>query len=178
MQRTFAAAAAAGVEYVVLPPGVDPQAYPPLAKDMVSIAAPTSDGRGVLRLLSPAGQVILISPEQAKAAVTGGGAPGNAPGVAPVQAGLPDVRVRVSEGPTGRLLVLAAEQEAGWKASVGGKSVPIVPAWGHQVAVSVPPTTSEVTVEYPGTERNLLLLAQLAAVLFTLLTAVPARRRS
>ena len=177
VQRAFAAAAAAGVQFVVLPPGVDPQAYPPLAKDLVSVAAPTSDGRGVLRLLPPAGQVILISPEQAKAAVTGGGAPGNAPGVAPVQAGLPDVRVRVSDGPTGRLLVLAAEQEAGWKASVGGKSVPIVPAWGHQVAVSVPPTSSEVTVEYPGTERNLLLLAQLAAVLFTLLTAVPARRR-
>ena len=177
VQRTFAAAAAAGVEYVVLPPGADPQAYPPLAKDLVSVAAPTSDGRGVLRLLPPAGQVILISPEQAKAAVTGGGAPGNAPGVVPVQAGPPDVRVRVSDGPTGRLLVLAAEQEAGWKASVGGKSVPIVPAWGHQVAVSVPPTTSEVTVEFPGTERNLLLLAQLAAVLFTLLTAVPARRR-
>ncbi|MCR6481565.1 glycosyltransferase family 2 protein [Amycolatopsis sp. OK19-0408] len=177
VQRAFAAAAAAGVQFVVLPVGVDPQAYVPLAKDLVSVAAPTSDGRGVLRLLPPAGQVILISPEQAKAAVTGGGAPGNTPGVAPVQAGLPEVRVRVSDGPTGRLLVLAAEQEAGWKASVGGKSVPIVPAWGHQVAVSVPPTTSEVTVEYPGTERNLLLLAQLAAVLFTILTAVPARRR-
>ncbi|RSM49675.1 glycosyltransferase family 2 protein [Amycolatopsis balhimycina DSM 5908] len=177
VQRGFASAAVAGVQYVVLPPGVDPQVYLPLAKDMVSVAAPTSDGRGVLRLLPPAGQVILISPEQAKAAVTGGGAPGNAPGVAPVRASLPDVRVRVSDGPTGRLLVLAAEQEAGWKASVGGKSVPIVPAWGHQVAVSVPPTSSEVTVEYPGTERNLLLLAQLAAVLFTLLTAVPARRR-
>ncbi|MEV6874788.1 glycosyltransferase family 2 protein [Amycolatopsis sp. NPDC051128] len=177
VQRAFAAAAAAGVQFVVLPPGVDPQAYLPPAKDLVSPAAPTSDGRGVLRLLPPAGQVILISPEQAKAAVTGGGAPGNAPGVVPVEAGLPDVRVRVSDGPTGRLLVLAAEQEAGWKASVGGKAVPIVPAWGHQVAVSVPPTSSEVTVEYPGTERNLLLLAQLAAVLFTLLTAVPARRR-
>ncbi|MGW4519867.1 glycosyltransferase [Amycolatopsis sp. NPDC004378] len=177
VQRTFAAAAAAGVQFVVLPAGVDPQLYLPLAKDMVSVAAPTSDGRGVLKLLSPAGQVILISPEQAKAAVTGGSAPGNAPGVAPVQAGLPDVRVRVSDGPTGRLLVLAAEQEAGWKASVGGKPVPIVPAWGHQVAVSVPPASSEVTVEFPGTERNLLLLAQLAAVLFTLLTAVPARRR-
>jgi GT2 family glycosyltransferase len=177
VQRAFAAAAAAGVQFVVLPAGVDPRAYVPLAKDLVSVAAPTSDDRGVLRLLPPAGQVILISPEQAKAAVTGGGAPGNAPGVAPVQAGLPDVRVRVSDGPTGRLLVLAAEQEAGWKASVGGKSVPIVPAWGHQVAVSVPPSTSEVTVEFPGTERNLLLLAQLAAVLFTLLTAVPARRR-
>ncbi|MEV7092139.1 glycosyltransferase family 2 protein [Amycolatopsis sp. NPDC051045] len=177
VQAVVAAAAAAGVQYLVLPPGVDPQAYPPLAKDLLSVAAPTSDGRGVLRLLPPAGQVILISPEQAKAAVTGGGAPGNAPGVAPVRADLPDVRVRVSDGPTGRLLVLAAEQEAGWKAAVGGKAVPIVPAWGHQVAVSVPPTSSEVTVEYPGTERNLLLLAQLAAVLFTLLTAVPARRR-
>ncbi|MEV6920839.1 glycosyltransferase family 2 protein [Amycolatopsis sp. NPDC051106] len=177
VQRAFAAAAASGVQFVVLPAGVDPRAYVPPAKDLVSVAAPTSDGRGVLRLLPPAGQVILISPEQAKAAVTGGGAPGNAPGVAPVQAGLPDVRVRVSDGPTGRLLALAAEQEAGWKASVGGKSVPIVPAWGHQVAVSVPPASSEVTVEFPGTERNLLLLAQLAAVLFTLLTAVPARRR-
>nr|WP_091317712.1 glycosyltransferase family 2 protein [Amycolatopsis tolypomycina] len=174
VQRTLAAAAAAGVQFVVLPPGVDPQAYVPLAKEMLSTAAPTSDGRGVLRLLPPAGQVILISPEQAKAAVTGGSAPGNAPGVAPVRANLPDVRVRVSDGPTGRLLVLAAEQEAGWKATVGGKAVPIVPAWGHQVAVSVPPESSEVTVEYPGTERNLLLLAQLAAVLFTLLTAVPA----
>ncbi|MER6795771.1 glycosyl transferase, partial [Amycolatopsis mediterranei] len=177
VRRSFAAAAAAGVQFVVLPPGVDPQAYPPLAKDLLSVAAPTSDGRGVLRLLPPAGQVILISPEQAKAAVTGGVAPGSAPGVAPVHADLPDVRVRVSDGPTGRLLVLAAEQEAGWKAAVAGKPVPIVPAWGHQVAVSVPPASAEVTVEYPGTERNLLLLAQLAAVLFTLLTAVPTRRR-
>ncbi|GHG33200.1 MULTISPECIES: glycosyltransferase family 2 protein [Amycolatopsis] len=176
VQGALAAAAAAGVQFVVLPPGVDPKAYLPLAKDLLSVAAPTSDGRGVLRLVPPAGQVILISPELAKAAVTGGGAPGNSPGVAPVRADLPDVRVRVSDGPTGRLLVLAAEQEPGWKATVAGKPVPIVPAWGHQVAVSVPPTSAEVTVEYPGTERNLLLLAQLAAVLFTLLTAVPAPR--
>ncbi len=176
VQGALAAAAAAGVQFVVLPPGVDPRAYLPLAKDLISLAAPTSDGRGVLRLLPPAGQVILISPELAKAAVTGGGAPGNAPGVAPVRADLPEVRVRVSDGPTGRLLVLAAEQEAGWKAAVAGKPVPMVPAWGHQVAVSVPQESAEVTVEYPGTERNLLLLAQLAAVLFTLLTAIPTRR--
>ncbi len=175
VKRAVAAAAAAGVEYVVLPAGADPRELVNLAKDLVSVVAPTSDGRGTLRLLPPSGQVILISPELAKAAVTGGAAPGNSPGVSPVQAGLPMVRVRVSDGPTGRILVLAAEQEAGWKASVGGKSVPIVPAWGHQVAVSVPPTSSEVTLEFPGTERNLLLLAQLAAVLFTLLTAVPSR---
>ncbi|MFD9965861.1 glycosyltransferase [Amycolatopsis sp. NPDC058986] len=182
VKRALTAAAASGVLYVVLPAGVDPAAYPTLAKDLVAVAPPASDGRPVLKLLPPAGQVVLISPELAKAAVTGGDAPGVSPGVSPVQAGLPDVRVRVSDGPNGRLLVLAAEQEAGWHASVNGARVPIVPAWGHQVAVSVPPKSAEVTVEYPGTERGLLLLVQLAAVLFTLLTAVPsssvaARRR-
>ncbi len=177
MKQAFAAAAASGVLYVVLPSGADGGAFVELARDLVVLAAPTSDGRPVLRLLPAGGQVALISPELAQAAVTGKGAPGVSPGVAPVQAGLPDVRVRVSEGPTGRLLVLAAEFEAGWQASVDGKAVPIVRAWGHQVAVSVPPTPSEVVVEHQGTTRNLLLLAQIAAVLFTLLTAVPTRRR-
>ncbi|MFC4084790.1 glycosyltransferase [Amycolatopsis samaneae] len=177
VKRALTAAAASGVLYVVLPAGVDPAAYSTLAKDLVTVAPPTSDGRPVLKLLPPAGQVVLISPELAKAAVTGGAAPGVSPGVSPVQAGLPDVRVRVSDGPTGRLLVLAAEQEAGWRASVNGAGVPIVPAWGHQVAVSVPPKSAEVSVEYPGTERGLLLLAQLAAALFTLLTAVPSATR-
>ncbi|MFE6615429.1 glycosyltransferase [Amycolatopsis sp. NPDC057786] len=178
VKQAFAAALASGVSYVVLPSGADGGAFVELARDLVVLAAPTSDGRPVLRLLPAGGQVALISPELAQAAVTGKGAPGASPGVAPVQAGLPDVRVRVSEGPTGRLLVLAAEFEAGWQASVDGKAVPIVRAWGHQVAVSVPPTPSEVVVEHQGTTRNLLLLAQVAAVLFTLLTAVPTRRRS
>ncbi|MFJ8915995.1 glycosyltransferase [Amycolatopsis sp. NPDC102389] len=177
VKQAFAAALASGVSYVVLPNGADGGAFVELARDLVAPAAPTSDGRPVLRLLPAGGQVALISPELAQAAVTGKGAPGASPGVAPVQAGLPDVRVRVSEGPTGRLLVLAAEFEAGWQASVDGKAVPIVRAWGHQVAVSVPPTPSEVVVEHQGTTRNLLLLAQVAAVLFTLLTAVPTRRR-
>jgi hypothetical protein len=85
--------------------------------------------------------------------------------------------VRVSDGPTGRLLVLASEQEAGWQATVNGRPVPIVPPWGHQVAVSVPPSQSDVVVELPSSLRNLLLLAQLAAVLFTLLTAIPSATR-
>lgn len=177
VKQAFAAAAASGALYVVLPSGADGNAFVELARDLVAPAAPTSDGRPVLRLLPAGGQVALISPELAQAAVTGKGAPGASPGVAPVQAGLPDVRVRVSEGPTGRLLVLAAEFEAGWQASVDGKAVPIVRAWGHQVAVSVPPQPSEVVIEHQGTTRNLLLLGQIAAVLFTVLTAVPTRRR-
>ncbi|MEU4667012.1 glycosyltransferase family 2 protein [Amycolatopsis sp. NPDC023774] len=177
VKSAVAAAAVSGVEYVILPPGGNPQALVSLAGDLVTSAAPMSDGRPVVRLLPKAGEVTLISPELAKAAVTGGGAPGASPGVSPVDARLPDVRVRASDGPTGRLLVLAAEQEAGWQASVNGKAVPIVPAWGHQVAVSIPPQSSEVSLAFPGTERGLLLLAQLAAVLFTALTAVPSRLR-
>jgi GT2 family glycosyltransferase len=176
VKRAFAAAAASGVLFVVLPPGTDADAFLALAPALAGAAPPMSDGRPVLRLLPPGGQVALISPELAKQAVTGQGAPGASPGVVPVPAVLPDVRVRVSDGPTGRLLVLSAEVEAGWQARVDGKAVPIVPAWGHQVAVSVPPTQSDVVVDHPSSLRNLLLLAQIAAVLFTLLTAVPGRR--
>ncbi|SDX75402.1 Glycosyltransferase, GT2 family [Amycolatopsis xylanica] len=178
VKQALAAAEASGVLYVVLPAGANRDAFISIGKDLVGGAAPTSDGRPVLRLLPPGGQVALISPELAKKAVTGQGAPGASPGVAPVQATLPDVHVRVSDGPEGRLLVLAAEVEAGWHATVNGKAVPIVPAWGHQVAVSVPAKSSEVVVDHSAGVRNLLLLAQIAAVLFALLTAIPSRRRT
>lgn len=177
VKAAFAAATSSGVLFVVLPQGTDPQAFLKLAPDLAGVAAPASDGRPVLRMLAQGGQVALISPELAKRAVTGQGAPGASAGVVGVQAALPDVRVRVSSGPTGRLLVLSAEEEAGWQATVNGKPVPIVPAWGHQVAVSVPPQPSEVVVDHPSTLRDLLLLGQVAAVLFTALTAVPGRRQ-
>ncbi|WP_158888705.1 glycosyltransferase family 2 protein [Amycolatopsis anabasis] len=174
-RQALFSAAASGVLFVVLPPGTASQPFLALGADLVGQAPPTGDGREVLRLLPPGGQVVLIPPELAKQAVTGA-SPNGAIGVVPVEAGLPDVRVRVSDGPAGRLLVLSAEQEAGWQASVNGNRVPIVPAWGHQVAVSVPTRQSEVLVEHPSTLRNILLLAQVAAVLFTLLTAIPGRR--
>jgi hypothetical protein len=177
VKQAFAAATASGVLFVVLPPGANPDAFVALAPELAGGAPPMSDGSPVLRMLAPGGQATLISPELAKQAVTGQGAPGNAPGVVPVPASTPDVRVRVSDGPTGRLLVLAAEQEPGWQATVNGRAVPIVPAWGHQVAVSVPERQSDVVVDHPSSLRNLLLLGQIAAVLFTLLTAVPSRRR-
>ncbi|MFD1152456.1 hypothetical protein ACFQ3T_35415, partial [Saccharothrix hoggarensis] len=100
-----------------------------------------------------------------------------APGIAPVEAAPPEVAVRVSEGPEGRLLVLAAEEEPGWRAWVDGREVTIVRAWGHLVGVTVPTTASEVRVEVSSTLRELLLMLQAAAALFTLLTAIPSRRR-
>jgi hypothetical protein len=116
---------------------------------------------------------VLLAPQQAQKAVTGGAPPTElgAPGIAPVDAAPPDVAVRVSDGPSGRLLVLAAEDEPGWRATVDGRQVATVRAWGHLIAVPVPTTAADVTVDQPGTLRSFLLLAQAAFLLFTVLVS-------
>lgn len=174
-------AAAAGVEFVVLPPGENGGALRAEAGDLVRSVPSASDGRTVLRLTPEAGQVTLVSPEQAHRAVSGS-APSDelmrGSAIAPVDARLPEARVRVSEGPDGRLLVLAAEYEPGWSATVDGEPVPITPAWGHQVSVAVPESESEVVVRYTAPWHSVFLLVGVAALLFTVLTAVPGRLRT
>ncbi|HKN97847.1 MAG TPA: glycosyltransferase, partial [Pseudonocardiaceae bacterium] len=123
------------------------------------------------------GAATLISPALARQAVTGGRPPTTlgAQGISPVDAAPPDVAVRVSEGPPGRLLVLAANDEDSWQATIDGQAAPIVRAWGHQVAVTVPTTAADVRVAVPTTLRDVLLLVQAAVLLFTGLTAIPGR---
>jgi GT2 family glycosyltransferase len=171
-------AAAAGVLFVVLPDTATEARLTALAGDLVADAPATSDGRPVLRLSPVAGQAVLLAPEAAKQAVTGGSPPADlAPGaVVPVAAGPPEANLRVSDGSDGRVLVLAATQEAGWQASVAGRQVPVVRVWGNLVGVAVPPRASDVRVEYDSTLRDWLLLVQAATLLFTLLTAIPGRR--
>ena len=175
-RAALSAASTSGALLVVLPHGAGAAPIVALAPDLAVSVQPTKDGRPVLRLLAPSGQVVLVPPGVARQAVTTS-SPATTLGVARVDAALPDVRVRVSEGVAGRLLVLAAEQEAGWQATVDGRPVPIVPAWGHQVAVAVPPSQSTVVVGHPSMLRDILLLIELAAVLFTALTAIPSRPR-
>jgi hypothetical protein len=175
-RTALSAATASGALFVVLPPGQAAAPIVALAPDLAVAAVPTRDGRAVLRLVPPAGQVVLVPPGVAEQAVSGS-APTTTLGVTPVEAALPDVRVRVSDGVPGRLLVLSAEEEAGWQATVNGQPAPIVPAWGHQVAVAVPPTSSQVTVEHPAVLREVLLLVEVAAVLFAALTSVPGTTR-
>jgi exonuclease VII large subunit len=86
------------------------------------------------------------------------------------------VAVRVSDGPLGRLLVLAADNEDGWQATIDGAIAPTVTAWGHQVAVTVPTAAADVRVSVPTTLRDALLLVQAAVLLFAALTAIPGRR--
>jgi hypothetical protein len=170
------AAASSGALFVVLPHGVATAPIVAAAPDLAVAVEPTRDGRAVLRLLAPSGEVVLVPPGVAKQAVTVS-SPSTPLGVTPVDAALPDVRVRVSDGVAGRLLVLAAEQEPGWQATVDGKAVPIVPAWGHQIAVAIPTSSSTVVVNHSSTTRDILLLGEIAAVLFTALTSIPGRRR-
>ncbi|HEX6352498.1 glycosyltransferase [Actinophytocola sp.] len=172
-----AQAATAGVLFVVVPTAEEAAEIRESAGNLVADAPAMSDGRPVLRLQPAAGQVTLLSPEMARRALTGGEPPtelGTA-GVVPVDAAPPLVAVRVSEGPEGRLLVVAAEEEPGWTATIDGRQVPITRAWNHLVAVSLPERAAEVRVEQPTALRSVLLLIQAAMVLFTALTAIPSR---
>ncbi|MEO6084191.1 MAG: glycosyltransferase family 2 protein [Umezawaea sp.] len=173
----LAQAATAGVGFVVLPDGPSADRLRATAGDLVADAPPTTDGRPVLRLQLAAGNAVLLSPELARRARSGGSPPTElgVPGIAPVESGPPSAAMRVSEGPEGRVLVLAAEDEPGWRAVVDGRPAPVSRVWGHQVGVTVPTTASEVRIEVSGSARELLLLLQAAAALFTLLTAIPSR---
>lgn len=173
-----ASAAAAGVLFVVMPDQATGARLQAAAGDLVSPTTSTSDGRPVFRLLPAAGRAVLLAPELAKQAVTGGIPPTTlgAGGIVPIDAGPPEVAVRVSDGSDGRLLVIAAAEEPGWRAEVNGRQVPIVRAWGNLVGVAVPARATDVRVEYSSSLRAFLLLTQGAALLFTLLTAIPGRR--
>ncbi|WP_189257717.1 glycosyltransferase family 2 protein [Lentzea flava] len=176
---TLAQAAASGVSFLVLPSEEAAARVRGAAGELVSVAPGTTDGRPVLRVRLAADTGVLLGPDLARRARTGGEPPAElaAQGVAPVNVTLPDVAVKVSAGGEGRVLVLAAEDEPGWVITVDGRQVPVVRAWGHLVGVPLPSSDAEVRVEMSTTLRDFLLLAQAAAALFTFLTAIPTRRR-
>ncbi|MFI6097279.1 glycosyltransferase [Lentzea sp. NPDC051213] len=175
----LAQAASSGVSFVVLPTQEAAARVRGAAGELVSVAPGATDGRPVLRVRLAADTGVLLGPDLARRARTGGEPPTElaAAGVAPVNVSLPDVAVRVSSGGEGRVLVLAAEDEPGWRVFVDGQQVPVVRAWGHLVGLPLPSSGAEVRVEMSTTLRDFLLLAQAAAALFTFLTAIPTRRR-
>ncbi len=177
-----AEAAAAGVGAVVLPAGS--RVGGGGAEGLLADAGATSDGRAVLRTNLPARGARVLDPGLAFAARTGGRAPGATgntaeavSGTSPVPGAPPALGVRVSSGAEGRLLVLAAEDGAGWDVHVNGTAVAVAPAYGHLVGVALPAGSSEVTVQRSDTVRSILLLVQAGVLLFTLLLAVPPRSR-
>ncbi|WP_127783830.1 hypothetical protein [Rhodococcus sp. X156] len=178
-----AEAAASGVGAVVLPAGSRLGSGAPAR--LLSEAGTTSDGRSVFRVRLPAYGARVLEPALATAARTGGQPPGvqgstdvAARGTTEVPAAPPELGVNVSAGPQGRLLVLAANTEPGWDVRINGTLVAVAPAYGHLVGVALPDTASEITVQRSDTLRSVLLLVQAGVLLFTLLLAIPPRRRA
>ncbi|RJQ67983.1 glycosyltransferase [Pseudonocardiaceae bacterium YIM PH 21723] len=171
--------AALGAEFIVLPDEQSQKRVLQAAPDLVIDTAPTTSGLPMLRVLLSHDQVQLLSQEMTQKARTSDTPPEQVavPGVNPVQATLPDVRVKTSEGADQRLLTLAAEWEPGWQATVDGQTVAVVRAWTHQVGVLVPSRSAEIRVWSQSVTRDVLLLLQAATALFVLITAIPIRRR-
>lgn len=175
-----AAAAASGVGAVVLPAGA--RLGSAALASLLTEAELTTDGRTVLQVKLPALGARVLEPGLATAARTGEPPPGSTGettaaerGTTMVPGAPPALGVRVSAGPDGRLLVLAAEDGTGWDVHVDGVAVAVAPAYGHLVGVALPGAATEVTVQRSDTVRSLLLLVQAAVLLFTLLLAVPPR---
>ncbi|MDQ3763209.1 MAG: glycosyltransferase, partial [Actinomycetota bacterium] len=170
--------AASGVQFVVLPTAAQGDRALSAAGPLARPAPPTADGRPVLRVVRPVPGAELLGPALAQQARSGA-APPIEPGVSGVLAPTkpPQVAVQVAPGAEGRLLVVAANDEPGWQASVNGRPVPVVRGWGHQVAVPVQAKPAEVRVVRSDVTRTALLLCQGAVLLLVAGTALPSRRR-
>lgn len=174
----IADAASTGVQFVVLPTAAQGARALAAAGALARPAPPTTDGRSVLRVVRPVPGAELLGPALAAQARTGA-APPIEPGVSGVLAPAqpPRVAVRVASGAEGRLLVVAANDEPGWRASVDGHPVSVVRGWGHQVAIPVKGNSAEVRVTRSDVGRTALLLVEAALLLLVAGTALPSRRR-
>lgn len=170
--------AATGVQFVVLPTAAQGARALAAAGPLARPAPRTADGRPVLRVVRPVPGAELLGPALAEQARSGA-APPIEPGVSGVLAPAqpPRVAVRVAPGAEGRLLVVAANDEPGWQASVDGRSVPVARGWGHQVAIPVQGTSAEVRVVRSDVARTSLLLIEGTLFLLVVGTALPSRRR-
>lgn len=176
-QAGVAELATGGTGLIVLPDAQTARSVRTAAGPLLADAPPVSDGRPTARVALPVAGAVLLEPPISDDASEARAAPRRPAGVTTVPSDLPTVGVRVSPGADRRLLVLAAELESGWSATVGGAPAQLVPAWGHLVGVAVPPGGGAVVVDRDETVRLLLLLLQLALVLFTALSALPSRKR-
>lgn len=170
--------AATGVQFVVLPTAAQGARALASAGPLARSAPQTTDGRPVLRVVRPVPGAELLGPALAEQARSGA-APPIEPGVSGVLAPAqpPRLAVRIAPGAQGRLLVVAANDEPGWRASVDGRPVPVVRGWGHQVAIPVGDASVEVQVVRSDVPRTAFLLLQGALLLLVVGSALPSRRR-
>jgi GT2 family glycosyltransferase len=177
VQAGAAELATAGTAAVILPDPAVAERVRQASGSLLAPVQPTSDGRPVLSIRLPAAGAVLLEPPVSDDATDAKAAPRRSAGIGELPAVPPSVGVQIGPGADRRLVVLAAERESGWTATVKGEPVPLVSAWGHLVAVGVPSGGGPVVIERDPTLRELLLVVQLALVLFTVLSALPSRTR-
>ncbi|WP_158072942.1 glycosyltransferase [Pseudofrankia sp. EUN1h] len=123
----------------------------------------------------PSGRQALGSVAAARAAAAGRAAMGPGAPLAParpeVTTGAPAASSGTSSdgllpaGPAGRLLVLAEPADPGWRATLAGRPLTPVAAWGWAQAFEVPGSpAAEVRVRYDHTPHRALVLVEAAVV--------------
>ena len=130
------------------------------------------DGSALWRVERDVSRAVIVQGEQDNA---GGGA------VAPVAvaAGPVEVRARIPDGPSGRVLRLADSAAAGWQATLDGRplSATTVDGWAQGFSLPAKGGQLEVTYETPLTHTG-WLTAQGFLLLVVLVLALPGGRRT
>lgn len=186
------ALASRGVRYVLMPGADDPDGRYAAALDGREGLVRRSTGEQLLwEVLQPAARLSVLGPDLATRATTGAdGPPDGAAAAGPEPAGTDlgdtdlgapdlvgtDLAGTFSDGPPGRLLVLSEADDPGWVATVDGRALAPVRAWGWASAFVLPEGGGRVEVRHEGdTGRNLVL--QVAGLLVLLALAAPGGRR-
>ncbi|SFT49590.1 Glycosyltransferase, GT2 family [Actinopolyspora lacussalsi subsp. righensis] len=171
-----AAAASRGAGRIAIPGDTDSGEFVELSGRTVVANGDSVSGRRVFRVLLPHTPVTLLGPALARNARED---VSPRPRTRPIgiSTRLPHVTIRVSKGGPGRVLLLAAQRESGWRAYIDGSSVGLATGWGEQVAVPLPETGGQVRIGFTAVPRTSLLAFQAAAILFTLIGAFPGRGR-
>jgi hypothetical protein len=163
-----------GIEFLVVPSGSVSRLAPQLAKTATLTVVP-APGATVYRSSLPAGELSVLPAAAAKAALSGSPlAPTNAKLLA-ADAGSADVVVPA--GRAGRIAVLAEPADSHWQATVGSMALAARTAYGWAQAFVLPAAGGRLRIGYHDSRRGTLLWVELAAVVLTLLLAVPTRGR-
>jgi len=83
------------------------------------------------------------------------------------------IRTAIPAGPAARLLVLAQASDPGWRATLDGRPLAPVTAWGWAQAFALPPAGGTIEVHRDSRRQHLLLVGALVALLLVVVLAAP-----